>query len=62
MGVAVALFLMITTFFVGIEFLFENLVVLNMGISIPIEILCFFLLSESRIGNPNLPSLLQICN
>ncbi|KAE7998344.1 hypothetical protein FH972_002899 [Carpinus fangiana] len=45
---AVALFLMITTFFVGVEFLFENLVVLNMGrrnmgISIPIGILCLFL-------------------
>jgi hypothetical protein len=48
MFAAVALFLMITTFFVGVEFLFENLVVLNMGrrnmgISIPIGILCLFL-------------------
>ena len=48
MVAAVALFLKMTTFFVGVEFLFEDLVVLNMGrrnmgISIPIGILCLFL-------------------
>lgn len=47
MGAAVALFFTISTFFVGIQLLFEFLVVLdvgqNMGIRVTIGILCLFL-------------------